>query len=194
MKKTVKSLMVALFVLGAMVMGISCQNPASKGEDLKDVDLKDVVIKAGTYSFVSEMIFAAPENEMMKFQMSEVTKGTVDIKGTEPTSKVVSTIESMTMVMKALDSNTWAGFSMADDETLESIFRETGKFVKDEKNKSIILTINIPEDENTDTFTYEEFVENFLEGYTIKQNSDGTKYVLEDGDEDFKEITTITRK
>lgn len=196
MKKVLKFLMSTLFVLSVVVFGTSCQDPAGESGDFKEVDISDVKFEVGTYSFVSETILSVTEpifpsgNDEMNIGLTDVIKGTLVIEGTDPKSKVEQIMDSDTMVVKALDDNTWAALSMLDDDYLKSQSMEEATIVRDEEKKAILL-IYIP-DNNSDVMTFEKFMKVSFVGCTIKQNASGTIIILEKTSS--KTVVTITRK
>lgn len=190
MKKTVKKLMVALFVLGAMVMWISCQSPAGKGEDYKEVEIADIKLAKGTYEF--EAVFSLGKSHDM--DSFDIDKGTYEIAGTNPDSKVIRKLISSELVWKTTDNAVWADIAEFDNDALCALTGESGTFVKDNAKKTLTLSEEINEEDFTEEGTYSSLIIDAFKGFTIKQNASGTKTILEKTEEKHKEIITITRK
>lgn len=191
MKKTVKKLMVALFVLGAMVMWISCQSPAGKGEDdFKEVKIADIKFSAGTYEF--EAVYSLGKSHNM--DSYDIDKGTYEIQGTDPDSKVIRKQMSSVLVWKTTDDNVWAEVADLDNDALCALTAESGTFVKDNAKKTLSLDEEINEEDFTEEGTYESLIKDAFKGFIIKQNASGTKTIMEKTEERHEEVITITRK
>ncbi len=158
MKKAIKSLMSALFVLSVLVLGTSCSPEA---DSLNEINPADLVIGAGTYDYKAVMS-ASTEQEGMTMKISESMSATVEVKGTDPDSEVIMSNAVMEMKQTVVCPNAEvyaamkAGMSENPDPSVSF----------DDANYSITMTQTQKMDDE-EKITYAEFI-----GDAITQNED----------------------
>lgn len=180
MKKTVKSLMVALFVLGAMVMGISCQKDAPS---MDKVEKDALVITAGNYELKATVSGSLSVGEVgVSMTVSEKMTMSAEVKGTDPDDEVVLSNGVMEMSQKMT-------FSDGDAyEMYKAMMKAQGAVkgvVFDDAKKSVNFEMTDKMDEDDENVTtYADFVDEIfdfaadgedVENIEMFQSKDGSK-------------------
>lgn len=101
MKKAIKGLMSALFVLSVLVLGTSCSPEA---DSLNEINPADLVIDAGTYDY-KVVMSASTEEQGMTIKIRQSVSATVEVKGTDPDSEVIMSNAVMEMKETAVCPN-----------------------------------------------------------------------------------------
>lgn len=179
MKKTVKSLMVALFVLGAMVMGISCQKDAPS---MDKVEKDALVITAGNYELKATVSGSLSVGEAgVSMTVSEKMTMSAEVKGTDPDDEVVLSNGVVEMLQKMTFSDE------AAYEMYKAMMKAQGTdegVVFDDAKKSINFEKTEKMDDDDIVTTYADFVDEIFvlaaDGEHVKniemfQSKDGSK-------------------
>lgn len=176
MKKAIKGLMSALFVLSVLVLGTSCSHEV---DSLNEINPADLVIGAGTYDYKAVMS-ASTEEQGMTIKVSESMSATVEVKGTDPDSEVIMSNAVMEMKQTTVFPSAElyavmkAGMSGNPDP----------RYSFDDDNYSITMTQTQKMDEE-EKLTYAEFIgdainqDENIEDLKIYQSKDGVTTKVE---------------
>lgn len=195
MKKAIKGLMSALFVLSVLVLGTSCSPEA---DSLNEINPADLVIGAGTYDYKAVMS-ASTEEQGVTIKSSESMFATVEVKGTDPDSEVIMSNAVMEMKNTAVCPNAEV-YALMKAEMSEN---PDPRVSFDDDNYSFTMTETDKIDDE-EKLTYAEFIgdsiarDENIEDLKIYQSKDGVTTKIEGtmSVEGMKAniTTTITRK
>lgn len=178
MKKVLKFLMSALFVLSVLVLGTSCQDAPAE-DDMELIDINDFVIPAGMYDYKSITTGTISSDESVTIVEVSTLTASVEVKGTEPADEVIMTDGVLEVKMMQVYSD-----SLIYKFT-KALFQsnEEDNSIYDDANKTI-SNIVMSDEMNYQTIQYAKFMDSMLsseekQNLIIFQNKDRTKTRIE---------------